>query len=486
MTLPAPIIPLSEVALIDEAAAALGQDIGTLMERAGTVLAEEVMARMKPDGRALVVTGPGNNGGDGWVAARILAQAGVCVAVWPVIPPRTPLAQAAADRAAGITTTDRPEDFSATIIVDAILGAGANGKPRGAVADALRRLKALGIPSVAADVPTGLGSDLLLNNCFTVCFQVAKAELLLDERIGDFKTVDIGIEPSAYQEIHPNIMRLFPPLDANGHKGQHGELLVIGGGAFPGALHLATTAALRTGCDQVRAFTADGPALPPSIITHRQQGRSLAPTADEILSPLIARANAVLIGPGLGRDPGSPEASQQAFSLATEMEVPVVIDADGIAACASALRALPVGPVPVIITPHRGEARNLLNAEPNETHIHAFARPDRVILLKNRIDFISNGRRWVRNHHGNPRLAMGGSGDCLAGLTAGLLARGLTPFDAARLAVYWLTTCADALWAESGPCYIPEDIIERLPATLRSGLMAINAWPPIRDDQPAG
>ncbi len=480
MVLPAPVVPMAEVALIDEAAAVLGHDIGELMERAGAAIAAEA-ASHRPEGAILVLTGPGNNGGDGWVCARHLAQAGHEVRVWPVIEPRSKLCRRAADRARNLVTVVEGPSGEPALIVDAILGAGAKGPPRGAVAGALKRLAGNTCEVLAVDVPTGLGSEAMLANCFALCLQVAKAELLLEPRLRGFKTVDIGIDPAAYHEVHANVLRLFPPLRSAGHKGSHGELLVVGGGAFPGSLHFATTAALRTGCDQVRAFTADGPDLPPSIITHRQEGRLLAPVAYETLTPLIARASAVLIGPGIGREPGCPEAAQQAYSLATEMEVPVVVDADGIAALAKDIRDQPVGPVPTVITPHRAEARNLLGHEPTEEAVHAFARPDRVLLRKGRIDFISNGRRWVRNRRGNPRMAVGGTGDCLAGMTAGFMARGLTPFDAARLAAYWLTTTADELWEEQGPCYIPEDVVERLPRTLRRGLTALGSWPPETD-----
>ena len=191
------------------------------------------------------------------------------------------------------------------------------------------------------------------------------------------------------------------------------------------------------------------------------------------------RASALLIGPGLGRDPGCPEAARQAFSLARDLGVPTVIDADGIAALTHDLREMEASPVPVVVTPHRAEARNLLGGEPDDHAVHAFARPDRVILRKGAVDLVSNGRRWQRNEHGNPRMAVGGTGDLLAGLTAGLLARGLTPFDAARLAVFWLTDTADGLWAEQGPCYLPEEILPRLGPTLRRHMEALGSWPPV-------
>jgi len=480
MPLPAPIIPCSEVALIDEAAAALGHDLAQLMENAGTVLAAEAM-RLAPTGHVLVLCGPGNKGGDGYVCARHLAMAGREVLLWVVQPPKTPLA---ADQAARLPSSvrqvsDVPEP-SPALIVDCILGAGASGRPREAIAKVLRALRRLDLPVLAADLPTGLGSDLMLPTRLTVCFQAAKQEMLGVPGVGEFKTVDIGVPDEAWLEVQPSCLRRFPPMKRLGHKGLHGELLVIGGGIFPGALELACRAAVQTGCDLVRAWTAEGPPLPPTIVPHRQSGHSLATSDPGQLTPLLVRASAVLIGSGLGREPGTREAAHQAFSLAIEMEIPVVIDADAITHLAETLRGLPIGDHRLLITPHRGEARNLLGVTTvDEESLHAFARPDRVLLAKAPVDLITDGQRWQRNRRGNPRLAVGGTGDLLAGLSAGLMARGAEPFDAARMAVLWLTTAADGLWMEQGPCYDAESVLGRLPATLRSLMEPMGCWPPV-------
>ena len=155
---------------------------------------------------------------------------------------------------------DAAPDHPPGLIIDALLGAGGDGsEPREPIAGALRRLARYGVSTLAADVPTGLGSDLMLPNTRTLCFQAAKRELLADPRVDEFKTVDIGIMPAAWQEVQRECFQHFPRHRYDGHKGQHGELLVIGGGIFPGALELACRAALRSGCDLVRAWTSDGP-----------------------------------------------------------------------------------------------------------------------------------------------------------------------------------------------------------------------------------
>lgn len=480
MALPPPVVPLDEVALIDAAAVALGQDLGRLMERAGEVVAREA-ERLTPEGAILVACGPGNNGGDGYVAARLLAERGREVTVWPVASPVSALCQRAAS--ALPPSVRRLEEAPAKpfpLLIDAILGAGTRGLPRGAVARALQHLRSLGCPMIlAADVPSGIGSALCLVPTRIISLQVAKAEVLADPLLADrFQVADIGIDPRAIQEVQPTCFSRFPLLKRDGHKGAHGELLVIGGGRFPGALEFACRAALMTGCDLVRAWTAGTSSLPPTIVVHRQDGAILTPATPGDLTPLLVRASAVLIGPGLGRAPLTDEAANQALSLALELGVPVILDADGITATTDTIRALKPGDGRVILTPHGGEARTLLGGPPSDAALHAFARPHRVVLAKGRLDLISDGQRWQRNIRGNPRMAVGGTGDVLAGLAAGLVARGASSFDAARMAVLWATTAGDHLWAERGPCYDALDLLGRLPSSLRSSLEPLGMWPP--------
>ena len=479
MPLPAPIIPLDEVELIDAAAVALGQDLTALMESAGTALASQA-ARMAPTGPILIACGSGNNGGDGYVAARLLAKAGREVSVWAVVSPSSDLCRLNRDRLPStVRVVAAPPARPPALIIDAVLGAGARGEPRPPIPAALDALRRLGAPVLAADVPSGLGTPHVLAARFTVCFQAAKHELLGSPATAEFATVDIGIDPRAWLEVQPSVLRRFPRLPRDAHKGVNGELMVVGGGPFPGALELACRAAVCTGCDLVRAWTCEGPPLPPFLIEHRQPGSILTPVTTGELTPYAVRAGAVLIGNGLGRERRAVEAARQAASLCLEMGVPVVLDADGITACADQLVA---GGPPGLVTPHRGEARNLLglSALPEEEQLHAYAAAHRTVLAKAPVDFLSDGWRWQRNRRGNPRMAVGGTGDVLAGLAAGLMARGCRPFDASRIAILWLTEAGDELWAEQGPCWNALDLIERLPATLKR-LFAVAglAWPPV-------
>jgi ADP-dependent NAD(P)H-hydrate dehydratase / NAD(P)H-hydrate epimerase len=477
MALPPPVIPCDEVALIDEAAVSLGCTIGDLMERAGEALAEEAI-RLSGDGLVLVACGPGNNGGDGWVCARHLHEAGHPVAVWVVSDPASPLCREQAGRCPTSVPRVTTTPPNTALIVDAMLGAGAHGRPRSPIDRALTALQQTGLPVLAADVPTGLGTDLVLPATLTLCFQVAKSDLLGAAGVGEFKTVDIGIPEAAIRQVQPTCMRRFPCHHKYGHKGSHGELLVVGGGRFPGALDFACRAAVISGCDLVRAWAPQGPPLPSTIIVHRQEMDTLQPAEPGELTPLIVRCGAVLIGNGIGRLPGAIEAAEQAFSLAIDLGVPVVVDADGLSILADALDALPEDAPPVLVTPHRGEASYLVGRSDDEA-MHRYARPNRVVLAKGPVDLVSDGRRWQHNARGNPRLAVGGTGDVLAGLAAGLMARGVSPFDAARMAVLWLTEAGDDLWREQGPCYDALTLLGRLPKTLRHLLEPLGMWPPV-------
>ena len=481
MQLPAPIVPMAETSLIDENVVHLGEALDQLMTRAGMQVAQEAV-QLCPEGDFLIVAGSGNNGGDGYVAARTLLEQGRDVSIWPVKAPKTPLAKQAAEACMRLqprilhhAPTEAP-----SLIIDALLGCGQKGALDEHTVDALTQLRPLAKAVLAIDVPSGLMTRHMLPNCKTLCLQVAKSEMLARPDVGEFKTVDIGVPPSAYQDIHHTVLRQFPPLLQHGHKGQHGECLVIGGGMYPGALEFASSAALLTGCDLVRVITSDGPPLPPSIIQHRLPGKYLSAIDPDMLSSLLLRAGCMLIGPGLGREPGTSDMARQAFGICYDMGIPIVVDADGISALSHELQELPPGDTPVVITPHQGEARSLLGNAISQQALHQFARPDRVLMVKGVVDLITNGRRWQRNPRGNPRMAVGGTGDLLSGLTCGLIARGCNSFNAGRMALFWLCSAADELITEFGPCYNPEHIIERLPHTLRRHLRQLGMWPPIK------
>ncbi len=465
MALNPPLVPNSEVALIDERAVQLGCNIEQLMEQAGSALCAHIH-NTNEAAAVLVACGPGNNGGDGYVAARLLANAGHRVAVWPVSQARSLLCQkqsaALPESVEIITDANALNGFD--IIIDAILGAGVEGEPRQGVKEALEQLRQLKIPCVAADMPTGLEHGLALDSCTTITFQVNK-QSLINENV---QVIDIGIPAAAYCDTSSVLFRHFPKHSISGHKGDNGSVFVLAGWQFPGARHYCSQASYLTGCDLVHCYVNDDDSVDHACV--RQ-----TPSTCE-LNTLIARCDVALIGPGMGRMHKS--LIEECFAIAKELNKPCVLDADAVHILKFQLRG--DDHPPVLITPHRGELKALTSSEAyDEGSIHEFASAQKIILAKGAIDFISDGMQWQHNPNGNPRLAVGGTGDVLAGLCAGLVARGCSLFDAARLAVYWECISADTLWQDMGPSYLPDDILHELPNTLHVELDKLDAWPPI-------
>ena len=464
MMLNQPVVPNSEVRLIDERAVALGCDIAELMERAGAAVSAYIREHY-PNDTILICCGPGNNGGDGYVAARLLAERGHEVAVWPVSDPKSALckqqAQALPKHVRCITSLK--ELNKVDLIIDAILGAGIQGQLRQNVKQALNELRHIDCPCIAVDIPTGCESGEALDCAHTITFQVAKQSLINVPHT----VVDIGIPDTAYADTSATLIRLFPKHQRNSHKGNNGTVFCLSGWQFPGARHYSSMAALKTGCDLVHCWVR-----PEDEIDHAcvRQESGTAQLAD-----VIERADVLLLGPGMGRQHKS--VIEECFQIARDYEKPCVIDADAIHQLKYHLRSQ--RHPPVLLTPHRGELAALTGLRDiKEADIHDFAEIDKVVLAKGAVDFISNGSHWQRNPYGNPRMAVGGTGDILAGLSAGLIARGLSLFDAARLAAYWSCSSADVLWQEQGPCYLPDDIIEQLAIVLRDDLSEIDTWPP--------
>ncbi|MFW5846416.1 MAG: NAD(P)H-hydrate epimerase, partial [Planctomycetota bacterium] len=333
---PPPIIPASESGITHHAAQIMGVDLGALMQRAGAAVAE-VAKEWAPKGAILIACGPGNNGGDGYVAARLLAEQGREVWLWAVSDPRSPLCDREAARLpdtvrriAGITEGDIP-----ALIIDAVLGAGVSGALRGGIAEAMAQLRSLGAPCLAVDLPTGLSSGEHVTPCLCLCLHAAKREAV-DAGL-EVRVADIGMPEQAWARVQPSCLRAWPPHAASGHKGQHGSLLVVAGWRFQGALQISAQAALRLGCDLVHAWAPGDIPLPASVVHHRRErgqprGASEEDTYELLL--LMKKVDAVLLGPGLGTDQTAIDLAATVWTYSKHLELPLVIDADGLYAVA--------------------------------------------------------------------------------------------------------------------------------------------------------
>jgi NAD(P)H-hydrate epimerase len=421
-----PVLTPAESARLDAAAT---EPVEVLMERAGLAVALAAVRHGAAYGRrVLVLAGPGNNGGDGYVAARHLAGRGVDVVVLRLAPPRTPAARWAAGSLPGSVRV-RPlgPPAAAELVIDALFGGGFREGVPGEVEPWFDHPA----PVVAVDVPSGLdpATGTVAGGAFsaveTVTFHALRPGHLLGEgpdRCGRVTVADIGLAGG------DPCLRVVEGADAprpgrlrTAHKWSAGSVLVVGGAAgMTGAAVFAGRSALHFGAGAVGVSSPERATiamLAPELLTHP-------------LGSVPERYRTLIIGPGLG-----PAHTDDVAALLASHPGPVVLDADGLAAGAEALRARPG---PTVLTPHAGEFARLSGSEATAEAARGFAAATgTVVLLKGNPTVVTDGGvPWVVTSNG-PELATIGTGDVLAGMVGALLARGLDPLDAARSAAYW-------------------------------------------------
>lgn len=488
----------------EEATVAAGGMLADLMDRAGTAVAVEVSA-LAPSGRVVVVTGSGNNGGDGWVAARRLRESGREVSVLALRGPDG-LAGITADAAraavvAGVPWSEvRSGDETvltldgASCVVDAVLGVGLRGAPREPARSVLDAIDDANAVIVAVDVPSGVDGDTglapgaVVRADATVSMGWAKAGLVLQPGAsfaGEMIVADIGLaEPvdlAGALEVWDwdDLAALVPVPSLQASKYSRGRVLVIGGSpGMTGAVVLAAQGALRMGGGHV---TVAVPA--PSLTTAEctllapvkaplpiESDGGLGPGALARLLELAARADAVVIGPGLGR---ADSTVQTVRSFLAQVAVPVVVDADAL--YAARVRDLAERRAPTLVTPHAGEAARMLGSTSGAidadrpSAARSLSGGTVVCLLKGPRTLVSDGERVVVTMTGGPSLATLGTGDVLAGMAGALLAQGLDPLEAGTLAAHLHGAAGDeaARWLTPVCCTAP-DVLTYLPEAVRA------------------
>ena len=472
---------VAEMYAADAAAAGAGTPGLTLMENAGRAVADAIVRRWGTRPVA-VLCGPGNNGGDGFVVARLLAAAG-----WPVrlglVGERERLkgdAAAMAARCEGpVETLDLALLEGEPLVVDALFGAGLTRPLEGAALALAEACTGRGLSCVAVDIPSGVHGDTgeVLGGSFeaavTVTFARRKyGHLLLPgrERAGEVVVADIGIPETAIDEmalrVHENAPALWrglmPGPEAVDHKYSRGHALVVGGdGTHSGAARLAARAALRAGAGLVTVHAPET-ALP---VYASQLTAVMVASLDDLGAALAdERRNALLIGPGCGVSPATRARTLQALGAGKRC----VLDADALTAFQEEPAALfeALGS-DAVLTPHEGEYRRLFAHEGDKLSRAraAAAECGAVVVLKGADSVIAapDGRAAI-NANAPPTLATAGSGDVLAGFILGLLAQEMPAFEAAAAGV-WLHGAAAAAF---GPGLIAEDLSESLPSVLRN------------------
>jgi hydroxyethylthiazole kinase-like uncharacterized protein yjeF len=481
-----------------------------LMENAGrqAVAAMEAAFDDLASSRVGVLCGRGNNGGDGFVVARTLAQRGIEAVVYLL----GSVADVRGDARTNLEILGRvglsvveitnaqewelhfSEVSECDLIVDAIVGTGFHGPLTGLLETVVADVNGLGVPVVAIDLPTGVSADShevdgeAIEATMTVTLAAPKLPLILppaDAYGGDLVIADIGIPGSVVDELdgpwlelltRERMRELVPARAADSHKGDFGRVLVIAGSrGRTGAAHLAAIGALRSGAGLVTIATPKScvpilAAMAPEYMTEALEETSGGAidfsAADRVLE---LKADVIAIGPGLGQDP-----STAAFvhAVVERSGVPIVLDADALNAFAGEPERLAGRDgVDLIITPHPGEMARLLNVSIEQVqadrleHAREFAAAHRChVVLKGHRTVIAGpeGRSFV-NLTGNAGMATGGTGDLLTGMIAAWFAQILDAEGACKLAVYLHGTAGDLAEADEGDvALLPTDIVERL------------------------
>jgi hydroxyethylthiazole kinase-like uncharacterized protein yjeF len=481
--LPAWLDPLYEAAEMRAADAWAIEEQGVpqedLMERAGLGLAR-VTAAAAGAGPIRIVVGKGNNGGDGRVAARLLAEDGHEV---DLIDGTEPF-EAAALAGSGV-------------VVDALLGTGFEGEPREPVASAIWVINSQEAPVVACDVPSGVNASTgeieaeAVRAHVTASFHGVKVGLFVEPgkgHAGSVEVVDIGIprgapEPCAAGLISERVLALYPRRARSGSKFDSGVVVVVGGSAgLTGAPTMAARSAQRAGAGYVQVAVPGPVQQAVDLRLLEQMSRGLpddggfhTPEGVAEVEELAERAGAVVLGPGLGR----AECAQEfARGVAVAVEAPLLVDADGLNAHAGRLELFREREAPTVLTPHEAELARLLETSTEEVATHRVAsareaaeRSGAVVLLKGDDTIVARpGGPLAISPGGTPALATAGTGDVLSGLIGALLAKRMDPFEAASLGALAHVLAARAASERLGADHVMAgDVIEALPQGLTLG-----------------
>ena len=485
-----------------------------LMENAGRTTFQ-ILCREFPDldGPVVILAGRGNNGGDGFVVARYLANAGHEVIV---------LLLAEKNQISGdarinldileqltvpvreITTEEAlleqiPLLEGAYLLVDALLGTGLSSQVKGLYQAAITLINDTPAPILAIDIPSGLSADsgqpqgIAVLADVTVTYGWPKIGQILTpgrELVGRLWQVDISIPPAQAHisqidlAAAPDLRHLLPYRHPYSHKGDFGHLFVVAGSVGKtGAAALTGEAAMRVGAGLV---TVGIPAsLNPILeiklteamtlpLAEPEGVQALGPRALEEIAAALPGKTALAIGPGLGTH---PETVQLVRQLVRRSSLPLVLDADGLNAVAHDLESVADAGAPVIMTPHPGEMSRLLGTRTRDIQENRLAaalelaeRAQAIVVLKGAQTIIANPEgRIVINSTGNPILAQGGTGDVLTGMIGGFLAQKVDPFNAACLAVYLHGLVADVRADRRGDfSMLAGDLLEDLPEIINS------------------
>ncbi len=487
----------------------------TLMERAGEAIARAISERFLPSAKkgVLVVAGKGNNGGDGFVVARLLKKKRISTDVVLLARREELSGDAAHNLRSYLKLKGKVAEIGAGrvdqlgkriakhgLVVDAILGTGLKNEVRGWYAEAIDLINASGLPVVAVDIPSGLDTDrgaplgTAIQAEMTVSLGYPKlGEVIYPglDYVGELVVADIGIDARAEAEVAPKVELLereaigwlIPRRHPDTHKGTYGHALVVAGArGKTGAAIMACRAAMRAGAGLVtlaapRSLNDIFAGALIEVMTeplHENSAAEVQAPSDEEWRRLLERKDAVLFGPGIGVNDATRGMLRW---LLRNLSVPWVIDADGLNNLALEMDRLRRAKTPPVLTPHPGEMARLTGKKTSEinadrvgvartfaveNHCHVVLKGARTVIAT------PDGRAFI-NPTGNPGMASGGMGDVLAGILTALLGQGLNAEDAMKLGVYLHGFVGDQTAADKGEIgLIASDIIDGLPSGIRA------------------
>lgn len=479
------------------------RDIGVpgivLMERAALAVAEHIAAEY-PGKPVLVACGPGNNGGDGLAAARILHMRGIPVRCCA---PHSEyngdaLTNLQAARNAGVCFAENAgqalESAEGCVVVDALFGTGLSSDITGVWADIIHAVNASGRPVVSVDIPSGIDGatghvrGVAVRAAATVTFQYAKTgHCLYPGRAysGRLIIADIGIAENAGLHEPRRVLEpgdaAYPARRADSHKGNYGHVAVIAGSmGMLGAGALCARAAMRGGAGLVTWVVPESLIVPASsLVTEAmlrpapdESGRLTLSRSADAVAETLAGKDAAVLGPGLSRNQGAVELVRHILHTT---DIPMVVDADALFAVSGYTGWEPSEKC--VLTPHPGEMARLMGcsvedveADPLGTVKACAERFGCTAVLKGSTTLVARGRETAFNLTGNPGMATGGSGDVLAGLAGALLAQGFHPFEAAYRACWLHGRAGDiALLRRGAAGLVAGDIAECLPEASGGG-----------------
>ena len=498
-----------EIKVLDKNAEFYGVPTIKLMENAGKGIADFIIDEFKQKNKEILFfCGIGNNGGDGFVAARYLAN-NYDVTLFLTGTEKEIKTKISKENFQRLKKT-RTKIFdiksikkidevllNKNIIVDSMLGIGLSGSLREPYLSILKKINSSDKRTiVSVDVPTGLGTNFTIKPDYTVTFHDIKKGMN-KKNCGEIRIVDIGIPKKAIEYVGPGeLITYYPRPKLDSHKGENGVVLVIGGGPYIGAPAMSGLAALRAGSDlaiintpkkAARAITSFSPQLikplrlakktstlsPNLIVKELNNEDFVIPDDVKIIEKYLQKANSVIIGPGLGADSSTKKAVETIIQKCVKLRKVMVIDADAIQVVGQKPEIIKNSQT--VITPHAGEFKELTkeklndNLDDRKKIVKKWAKKlDATILLKGPVDIITNGEDLKLNDIHNQAMTVGGTGDVLAGIIGSLLSKNVEPYNAARMGAFLNGAAGNYAFKKHSYGLIATDIIEEIPKVLKN------------------